>query len=242
MPVPDVAPVATSLLRARCALRRWRPPFPRRWLPLPTMPRLLPEPLRVRVLPLRSLLAEPPLDAVPHFPRLADSRSRSLIPQSIPARPGRGLTLQPRAFLLRAPRRERLLLILLRRRRDRLLPLQFPALRYCRRESVCSPGDLPRALFREKWTGGLRTFLSVARRLPEPRLKLSPEVLRKLQPAPRAHAAHEVAPSRQTSARHRESFPQLKPEPDVPAREPPREELPLEAGGDISRSTRPEES
>src|SRR5882724_421999 len=217
MPVPDGAPVATSLLRARCALRRWRPPFPRRWPPLPTMPRLLPEPLRVRVLPLRSLPPGPPRDAVRRFPRLADSRSRPLIPQSIPARPARESTLQPHAFLLRAPRRGHLLPILLRRRRARPLPLQFPALRYCLRESGQPPGNLPRALSpSEKLALPQRPFLSGARRLLRPRLKRSRAALHKLQPAPRAHVAHEVVRLRQTSARHRESSPQSTREAHVP--------------------------
>src|SRR5713101_3567244 len=243
MLAPDAAPAAISPPQARCALRRWRPPFPRRWPPLPTMPRLLPEPLRVRALPLRSLPPGPPPDAVRRLPRQADSKSRPLIPQSIPARPGRESTLQPRAFLLRAPRRGRLLPILLRRRRARLLPLRFPALRYCRREFGQPPENLPRALSppgkREMQRG---PFLSGVRKLPKPRLKRPRAALRKLQPAPRAHVVHGAVPTPQTSARHRESFPQSKREGYVLAQEPLLEMMSPAAAGDTSRWTRPEES
>src|SRR6266446_6438982 len=247
MPVPDGALAATSPPEQDCALRRWRLPFRRQWPLLPTMPRLLPEPLRVRALPLRSLPPGPPPDAVRRLPRQADSKSRPLIPQSIPARPGRESTLQPRAFLLRAPRRGRLPPILLRRRRARLLPLRFPALRYCPRESGwsesgSSPGNLPRALSPERLALRRGAFLSAARRLPKPRLKRSRAALRKLQPAPRAHVVHGAVPPPQTSARHRESFPQSKPGADVLAQELLLEMMPPAAAGDISRWTRPEES
>src|SRR2546425_3298002 len=247
MPVPDGAPAAISPQQARCALRRWRPPFRRQWPPLPTTPRLLPEPLRVRALPLRSLPPGPPRDAVRRLPRQAESKSRPPNPQSIPSRPGRESTLQPRAFLLRAPRRGRLLPILLRRRRARLLLLRFPALRYCPRESGwsesgSSPGNLPRALFPERLALRRGAFLSAARRLPKPRLKRSLAALRKLQPAPHAHVVHGAVPTPQTSARHRESFPQSKPGADVLAQELLLEMMPPAAAGDTSRWTRPEES